>query len=179
MSRIGKLPIEVPDKVKVALSSGKVLVEGPRGKLQVNVDPRMSVSMKDAAIIVTRPDDERVSKSLHGLTRTLIFNAIRGVSVGYEEVLEISGVGFRAELKGKVLNLSLGFSHAVDFQMPEGVTCDVDKGTRVTLKGSDKHLVGMTASRIRQVRRTEPYKGKGVKYAGERIRRKVGKQGAS
>lgn len=179
MSRIGKLPIKIPEKVKVVLNGAELIVEGPKGKLCVPINPMMTVSIKDGQVTVSRPDDERLSRSLHGLTRTLINNAIRGVTTGYEETLEITGVGFKAEVKGKVLNMTLGFSHPVDFPLPEGIACEVDKGTRVTLKGVDKHLVGMTAAQIRSIRRTEPYKGKGIKYAGEKVRRKVGKQGAA
>ena len=178
MSRIGKLPIKIPEKVKVALDGTAVKVEGPKGKMRVEFNPKVKVAVKDGQVTVERPDDERLSKSLHGLTRTLINNAIKGVTAGYEETLEISGVGFKAEMKGKSLNMTLGFSHPVDFPIPEGITCEVDKGTRVTLKGVDKHLLGMTAAQIRIIRKTEPYKGKGIKYAGEKVRRKVGKQGA-
>ena len=133
---------------------------------------------KDGYVAVQRPSDERLPKSLHGLTRTLINNAIKGVTVGYEDILDISGVGYKAEVKGKILNMALGFSHPVDFPIPEGITAEVEKGTRITLRGVDKHLVGMTAAQIRIIRKTEPYKGKGIKYATEKVRRKVGKQGA-
>ena len=179
MSRIGKLPIVIPDKVKVAVAGTVVKVEGPKGKMQLNCNPHMKIEVKGGKVTVSRPDEERLSRSLHGLTRTLINNAIKGVTVGYEDILEITGVGFRAEVKGKVLNLMLGFSHPVNFELPEGISCDVEKQTRITLKGVDKHLVGMTASQIRKIRKTEPYKGKGIKYAGEKVRRKVGKQGAA
>lgn len=179
MSRIGKLPIKIPEKVKVAVQGASVRVEGPKGKLTVPFNTRMQVAVKDGAVVVTRPDDERISRGLHGLTRTLINNAIKGVTQGFEDVLEISGVGFRAEVKGNELNLSLGFSHPVNFKLPEGISCEVEKQTRVTLRGVDKHLVGMIASQIRGIRRTEPYKGKGIKYANEKVRRKVGKQGAA
>jgi large subunit ribosomal protein L6 len=179
MSRIGKLPIKIPEKVKVAIAGERVMVEGPKGKMQLSFNRRVEVVVKDGQVVVTRPDEERLSKSLHGTTRTIINNAIRGVTQGFEEILEISGVGFRAEIKGKHLNLSLGFSHPVDFEIPEGVTCEVEKQTRVVLKGVDKQLVGSTAAKIRSIRKTEPYKGKGIKYATEKVRRKVGKQGAA
>lgn len=179
MSRIGKLPIKIPEKVKVTLQGTVLKIEGPKGKMEVPFNPQVAVSVKDGLVTVTRPNDERLPKALHGLTRTLINNAIKGVTVGYEDVLEITGVGFKAEVKGKILNMTLGFSHPVDFPLPEGISCDVEKGTRVTLKGVDKHLVGMTAAQIRAIRKTEPYKGKGVKYANEKVRRKVGKQGAA
>jgi large subunit ribosomal protein L6 len=178
MSRIGKLPIKIPEKVKVTLDGAAVRIEGPKGKLRVPFNPRMTVTVKDGQVAVMRPNDERMARSLHGLTRTLINNAIKGVTVCYQEILEISGVGFKAELKGKLINMTLGFSHPVDYPLPEGITCEIDKGVRLTLKGVDKHLVGMTAAQIRKIRKTEPYKGKGIKYAGEKVRRKVGKQGA-
>ena len=178
MSRIGKLPIKIPEKVKVTMDGTAVRVEGPKGKMRVPFNSQVSVAVKDGQVTVTRPNDERLPKALHGLTRTLINNAIKGVTVGYEETLEISGVGYKAEVKGKFLNMALGFSHPVEFPIPEGITIEVDKGTRVTLKGVDKHLVGMTASQIRVIRKMEPYKGKGIKYASEKVRRKVGKQGA-
>jgi len=139
----------------------------------------MKVTVKDGQVAVMRPNDERMARSLHGLTRTLINNAIKGVTVGYQEILEISGVGFKAELKGQIINMTLGFSHPVEYPLPEGITCEIDKGVRLTLKGVDKHLVGMTAAQIRKIRKTEPYKGKGIRYAGEKVRRKVGKQGAA
>ena len=179
MSRIGKLPIKIPEKVKVAVAGELVKIEGPKGKMQLSFNPRVQITVKDGHVAVTRPNDERLSKSLHGTTRTVLNNAIKGVTQGFEEVLEISGVGFRAEVKGRHLNLSLGFSHPVNFEIPEGVTCEVEKQTRVILKGVDKQLVGSTAAKIRSIRRTEPYKGKGIKYSTEKVRRKVGKQGAA
>lgn len=179
MSRIGKLPIKIPEKVKVAVAGELVKVEGPKGKTQLSFNPKVQVAVKDGQVTVTRPNDERLSKSLHGTTRTMINNAIKGVTQGFEEVLEISGVGFRAEVKGRKLNMSLGFSHPVDFELPEGITCEVDKQTRVILKGVDKQLIGSTAAKIRSIRKTEPYKGKGIKYSTEKVRRKVGKQGAA
>ncbi len=179
MSRIGKMPIKVPEKVKVAIKDNAVRVEGPKGKLTVPFHPRMLVKLEGGEILVNRPDEERESKGLHGLTRTIINNAVYGVSTGFEEVLEIAGVGYRAEVKGAELTLAVGFSHPVVFTMPEGVTCEVDKQTRVTIRGADKRQVGMIASKIRSVRKMEPYKGKGIKYADEKVRRKVGKQGAA
>lgn len=179
MSRIGKLPISIPEKVKVAIDGTTVRVEGPKGKLAVPFNPRMKVEVKDGHVSVIRPDEERLSKSLHGLTRTLIANAVKGVTAGFEVVLEISGVGYRAEVKGNRLNMSVGFSHAVDFELPAGITCDVEKQTRIILRGVDKTLVGQTAAKIRGIKKTEPYKGKGIRYAGEQVRRKVGKQGVA
>jgi len=180
MSRIGKLPIKIPEKVKVTLDgTTAVKVEGPKGKLRVPFNPHVKVAVKDGEVTVERMDEERLAKSLHGLTRTLINNAIKGVTQGFEEILEISGVGFKAEVKGKFLNMALGFSHPVEFAIPEGIAVEVEKNVRVTLRGVDKHLVGMTAARIRSIRKMEPYKGKGIKYASEKVRRKVGKQGAA
>ncbi|MGI5864561.1 MAG: 50S ribosomal protein L6 [Myxococcales bacterium] len=179
MSRIGKLPIKIPDKVKVAVDGSTVHVEGPKGKLAVPVNPLIKVAVEGGQVIVTRPSDERLPKSLHGLTRTLLNNAVRGVTQGFEDVLEIKGVGYRAEVKGQVLNLSVGFSHPVDFVLPAGISCEVEKQTRVILRGVDKKLVGQTSAEIRRIKRTEPYKGKGIQYAGERVRRKVGKQGVA
>jgi large subunit ribosomal protein L6 len=179
MSRIGKLPIKIPEKVKVAVDGTQVRVEGPKGKLAVPFHPLMKVELKDGQVFVSRPNDERLSKSLHGLTRTLINNAVKGVTQGYEDVLEISGVGYRAEVKGSELTLSVGFSHPVIFRLPQGVSADVEKQTRITLRGVDKELVGVTAAKIRGIKKTEPYKGKGIKYVGEQVRRKVGKQGVA
>lgn len=179
MSRIGKLPIKIPEKVKVAVDATSARVEGPKGKVVVPLNPHIRVEVKDGQVWVLRPNEERLTRSLHGLTRTLVNNAVKGVTAGFEDVLEISGVGYRAEVKGQVLHLSLGFSHPVAFELPEGLSCEVEKQTRVILRGVDKHLVGMTAAQIRGIRKTEPYKGKGIKYAGEKVRRKVGKQGAA
>jgi large subunit ribosomal protein L6 len=179
MSRIGKLPIKIPDKVKVAVEALVVTVEGPKGRMQVRYNPGVMVNAKDGQVTVSRPDDTRASRALHGLTRTLINNAVRGVTHGYEEVLEITGVGFRAEVKGREVHFAVGYSHPAVFALPEGISCEVDKQTRVILKGVDKHLLGLCAAKVRGLRPPEPYKGKGIQYAGEKIRRKVGKQGAA
>ena len=180
MSRIGKQPIKIPEKVKVTMDGLAVRVEGPKGKMRVPFNPQVAVAVKDGHVTVTRPNDERLPKALHGLTRTLINNAIKGVTVGYEEILEIAGVGFKAEVKGKEVHFTLGFSHPVVFKLPEGITAEVDpKQTRITIKGVDKHLLGLTAAKIRALREPEPYKGKGIKYAEEIIRRKEGKTGAA
>lgn len=179
MSRIGKMPIKIPEKVKVTVQDANVRVEGPKGKLSFGVNPLMKVEVKDGQIVVNRPDDERISRGLHGLTRTLLNNAVKGVTQGYEDILDIAGVGYRAEVKGNELTLSVGLSHPVVIKIPEGLTCDVEKQTRVTIRGADKQLVGMTSSGIRKIRKCEPYKGKGIKYANEKVRRKVGKQGAA
>ncbi|MBR2979862.1 MAG: 50S ribosomal protein L6 [Myxococcaceae bacterium] len=180
MSRIGKLPIQIPDKVKVNVGMSDVVIEGPKGKLTVPYNKAlMDVSERDGHIEVKRANDGIEARSLHGLTRTLLSNAIKGVTVGFEDVLEINGVGYRAELKGNVLTLNLGYSHPIDFSLPAGIQCEVDKQTRVVIRGIDKALVGQTAAKIRDFKKTEPYKGKGVKYAGEQPRRKVGKQGVA
>jgi large subunit ribosomal protein L6 len=180
MSRIGKLPVKIPEKVKVAIAGNLVKVEGPKGKMSFPFNPVVKVEVAGQEVKVSRPDESRLAKGLHGLTRTLVRNALDGVTKGYERVLEISGVGFKAEVKGKDVNFTLGFSHPVVFKLPEGVTAEVDaKQTRLTIKGVDKHLLGLTAAKIRALRPPEPYKGKGIKYAEEIIRRKEGKTGAA
>ncbi len=180
MSRIGKLPVKIPEKVKVSVAGTTVKVEGPKGKMSLDFNPVMKVEVAGGEVKVTRPDESRLAKGLHGLTRTMLRNAVDGVTKGYERALEISGVGFKAEAKGKELNFTLGFSHPVVFKLPEGVTAEVDpKQTRVVIKGVDKHLLGLTAAKIRALRPPEPYKGKGIKYAEETIRRKEGKTGAA
>ncbi len=180
MSRVGKLPVKIPEKVKVAIDGNVVKVEGPKGKMSFPYNPKLKIEVAGSEVKVSRPDDSRDSKSLHGLTRKLVVNALSGVSKGYERVLEISGVGFKAEAKGKEINFVLGYSHPVVFRLPEGVTAEVDaKQTRVVVRGVDKHLLGLTAAKIRALRVPEPYKGKGIKYAEEIIRRKEGKTGAA
>jgi large subunit ribosomal protein L6 len=180
MSRVGKLPVKVPEKVKVSVDGLLVKVEGPKGKMSFPVNPLVKVAVDKGEVKVARPDDSRVAKGLHGLTRTLVKNAIEGVTKGYERNLEISGVGFKAELKGKELHFTLGFSHPVVFKLPDGVTAEVDaKQTKLAVRGVDKHLLGLTAAKIRALRPPEPYKGKGIKYAEETIRRKEGKTGAA
>ncbi|HEX6874793.1 MAG TPA: 50S ribosomal protein L6 [Nocardioidaceae bacterium] len=179
MSRIGKLPIAVPSGVDVAVEDRTVTVKGPKGTLSHTVAPPITVARgEDGAIEVSRPNDERVSKSLHGLTRTLIFNMVTGVTQGYEKKLEIVGVGYRVLSKGPTqLEFQLGYSHPITFNAPEGITFTVDGPTRFAVQGIDKQLVGEIAANIRKLRKPEPYKGKGVRYAGEQIRRKVGKAG--
>jgi large subunit ribosomal protein L6 len=179
MSRIGKLPITVPSGVDVAVEERTVTVKGPKGTLSHTVAaPITVVRGEDGAIEVSRPDDERVSKSLHGLTRTLIANMVTGVTQGYEKKLEIVGVGYRVLSKGPTqLEFQLGYSHPITFKAPEGITFTVDGPTKLGVQGIDKQLVGEVAANIRKLRKPEPYKGKGVRYAGEQIRRKVGKAG--
>jgi len=180
MSRVGKLPVKIPEKVKVAIDGTTVKVEGPKGKMAFAFNPVVKVVVDKGQIQVSRPDETRLAKGLHGLTRTLLKNAVEGVTKGYERTLEISGVGFKAELKGKELHFALGFSHPVVFKLPEGITAEVDpKQTRIVVRGVDKHLLGLTAAKIRGLRAPEPYKGKGIKYAEEIIRRKEGKTGAA
>ena len=180
MSRIGKKPIPVPQGVKVNLQNGRAVVEGPKGKVQQKLDREMKVLVEQGQVRVERPNDSRRARQLHGLSRTLVANMIQGVTQGFQRSLDISGVGYKAELKGKAVQLTVGFSHPVMFPLPEGITAEYDaKGNRLTVKGPDKHLVGLTAAQIRKVRPPEPYKGKGIKYAEETIRRKQGKTGAT
>ena len=182
MSRVGKLPVKIPEKVKVSVDGNGhlVKVEGPKGKMSFPFNPRVTVAVDKGEVKVTRPDETRLSKGLHGLTRTLVKNAVEGVVKGYERNLEISGVGFKAEVKGKDIHFTLGFSHPVVFRLPDGVTAEVDaKQTKLTVRGVDKHLLGLTAAKIRGLRPPEPYKGKGIKYAEEHVRRKEGKTGAA
>jgi large subunit ribosomal protein L6 len=178
MSRIGKIPVTVPSGVDVAIDGQVVTVKGPKGTLSHTVAAPITVEKgDDGSIAVTRPDDERESKSLHGLSRTLIANMVTGVTTGFSKTLEIVGVGYRVVAKGKDLEFSLGFSHPVVVTPPEGITFRVEAPTRFVVEGIDKQLVGETAARIRKLRKPDPYKGKGVRYQGEVIRRKVGKAG--
>jgi len=179
MSRIGKLPVTVPSGVDVAVEESTVTVKGPKGTLSHTVASPITVARgEDGAIEVSRPNDERISKSLHGLTRTLISNMVTGVTQGYEKKLEIVGVGYRVLSKGPTqLEFQLGYSHPITFNAPEGITFTVEGPTKVGVQGIDKQLVGEVAANIRKLRKPEPYKGKGVRYAGEQIRRKVGKAG--
>jgi len=179
MSRIGKLPITVPSGVDVAVEERLVTIKGPKGTLSHTVASPITVARgEDGALVVARPNDERISKSLHGLTRTLIANMVSGVTEGYEKKLEIVGVGYRVLSKGPTqLEFQLGFSHSITFDAPEGIAFQVESPTKLGVQGIDKQLVGEVAANIRKLRKPEPYKGKGVRYAGEQIRRKVGKAG--
>ena len=178
MSRIGKLPVPVPSGVDVTVSDALVTVKGPKGTLSHTVAAPIKASVSDGAVVVERPDDHRNSKSLHGLTRTLIANMVQGVTDGFEKRLEIQGVGYRVLSQGPTkLEFQLGYSHPIIFDAPEGITFTVDGPTRLGVVGIDKQLVGETAANIRKLRKPEPYKGKGVRYAGEHVRRKVGKAG--
>jgi len=177
MSRIGKLPIEIPKGVKVTYNNPVIEVQGPKGSLSRDLMTGVALELTDTRLVVTRDDDTIKSRSAHGLTRTLINNMVTGVTKGFETALEISGVGYRAEVRGNVLNLSLGYSHPINFDLPEGITVEVEKMTKIVVKGIDKELVGQVSAKIREFRSPEPYKGKGIKYAGEKILRKAGKTG--
>jgi len=178
MSRIGKLPIPVPSGVDVSIDGRTVTVKGPKGTLSHTVIEPISVERDDDGVIqLKRPDDERRNKAMHGLSRTLVNNLVVGVTAGYEKKLEIHGVGYRVALKGSTLEFALGFSHPVAIPAPEGITFTVETPTRFSVSGINKQLVGETAANIRKLRKPDPYKGKGVRYAGEVIRRKVGKTG--
>jgi large subunit ribosomal protein L6 len=175
MSRIGKAPIEVPDGVKVEIGSGAVTATGPLGTQVARFPSVIGAELTDSTLRLVRPSDNREHKAFHGLARALVANAVEGVSKGFERALEIQGVGYRAALNGDTLNLQLGFSHPVEFTAPEGITFEVPAPTRIVVKGASKELVGQTAANIRKIRPPEPYKGKGVRYEGERVRKKVGK----
>lgn len=178
MSRVGKKPIALPDKVKAQITDELVRIEGPKGKLEVNIPSPISVKQEGQNVLVERPDDSRESRSLHGLTRALIQNAVTGVSTGFTRTLEINGVGYRAEAKGRQINFTLGYSHPIVFDLPEGVQATTPQPTRVVIESHDRQALGMVAAKVRSLRPPEPYKGKGIKYAEEHIRRKVGKTGA-
>lgn len=177
MSRIGKLPVPIPAGVKIAISGNTVNVSGPKGALSLSFDPRMDLSLDGAQLLVRRSSDEKQDLALHGLTRSLVNNMVVGVTEGFKKDLEITGVGYRAEVNGKVLTMSLGFSHPVVYELPEGITVEVEKQTKLTVRGIDKQLVGATSAKIRSFREPEPYKGKGIKYSNEKILRKAGKTG--
>jgi large subunit ribosomal protein L6 len=176
MSRIGRKPIELPSGVMVALSPGRVQVNGPLGELSQHVPARMQIEKTDAEVVVTRPTERGEDRALHGLTRTLIANMVEGVTKGFEKHLEIQGVGYRAQLKGTDLELAVGFSHTVTVKPRAGITFEVPTPTQIVVKGIDKQKVGQTAAEIRKVRPPEPYKGKGIRYQGEYVARKVGKR---
>jgi len=176
MSRIGKKPVTIPEGVTVDVGPGRVSVNGPKGELSQQVSTEMKVSLDDATLTVERPTDRAPHRALHGLTRSLIANMVEGVTDGYSKALEIQGVGYRARLQGKALELSVGYSHPVPMPAPDGIEFEVPQPTQIIVRGIDKQLVGETAARIRRVRPPEPYKGKGIRYAGEHVRRKVGKR---
>ena len=177
MSRIGRLPIAVPSSVDVTIEGRRLTVKGPKGTLTRDLHPDMTVAREDGTIVVTRPTEQKVHKQLHGLTRTLVNNMVVGVTDGYRKGLEITGVGYRAAKVGEKLQLNLGYSHPIEIEPPAGISFEVENPTRLAVVGIDKELVGQIAARVRATRKPEPYKGKGVRYAGERIRRKAGKAG--
>ncbi|BDT85054.1 50S ribosomal protein L6 [Nocardia cyriacigeorgica] len=178
MSRIGKQPIAIPSGVEVTINGQDIAVKGPKGQLSLTVSEPITVTKgEDGQLQVARPDDERRSRALHGLTRTLVANMIEGVTKGYEKKLEIAGVGYRVALKGQNLEFALGYSHPVVAEPPQGITFAVESPTKFSVAGIDKQLVGEVAANIRKYRKPEPYKGKGIRYAGENVRRKVGKTG--
>jgi len=178
MSRIGKMPVTIPSGVDVKLDgTNHMTVKGPKGTLEQTLHKDMIIKVEGAEVIVTRPSDQKLHKALHGLTRTLINNMVVGTTEGFEKALEINGVGYRAQKQGKTLNLTLGYSHPVTFDEPAGITIDVPAQTSIIVKGMDKQLVGEVAAKIRAFRKPEPYKGKGIKYVNETIKRKEGKTG--
>jgi large subunit ribosomal protein L6 len=176
MSRIGKQPIPVPDGVEVTIEPELVRVKGPRGELEERVAREIEVEQDDGRLVVKRPTDRGEHRALHGLTRSLIANMVAGVTEGFEKRLQIQGVGYRAQLRGKALELSVGYSHTVPVEAPEGIEFEVPQPTQIVIKGNSKQQVGEVAARIRKVRPPEPYKGKGIRYEGEYVRRKVGKR---
>jgi large subunit ribosomal protein L6 len=176
MSRIGKQPIPVPSGVDVTIEPELVRVKGPKGELQQRISREMKVEQDDGTLVVTRPTDRGEHRALHGLTRSLIFNMVHGVTEGYEKRLQIQGVGYRAALRGRDIELSVGYSHPVQIPAPQGIEFEVPQPTQIIVRGIDKQIVGQTAAEIRKVRPPEPYKGKGIRYEGEFVRRKVGKR---
>jgi len=177
MSRIGRLPVPVPSGVDVTIEGRELTVKGPKGTLSRTLHPDMSIAKEDGTIVVTRPTEQKTHKQLHGLTRTLVNNMVIGVTDGYRKGLEITGVGYRAALNGKKLTLNLGYSHPIEIDPPEGITFELENPTHLAVVGIDKELVGRIAAQVRSTRKPEPYKGKGVRYAGEYVRRKAGKAG--
>jgi large subunit ribosomal protein L6 len=177
MSRIGKMPIAIPSGVKISLDGAEVKVQGPKGSLCQTMPDQIAVVVEAEQIVLTRPNEDKSVRALHGLVRSLINNMVIGVTVGFSKDLEINGVGYRAEVKGKTLTMALGYSHPVVYELPEGIEVEVEKQTKLTVKGIDKQLVGSAAAKIRSYRKPEPYKGKGIKYADEHIVRKAGKAG--
>jgi large subunit ribosomal protein L6 len=175
MSRVGKVPIPIPKDVKVTLTDSILKVVGPKGQLNHRIPSEIAVSIEPEHLVVRRPDDHRTTRSLHGLTRVLVANMITGVTQGFEKKLGIQGIGYRAELQGDILRLTLGFSHPVLFPLPEGIKVEVDRQTTITVKGIDKQQVGSVAAKIRSFKPPDPYKGKGIRYANEYVKLKVGK----
>ena len=177
MSRIGKMPITIPSGVDVQISGATVSVKGSKGTLTMEVHPAMTVAVEDGTVVVSRPSDESQHRALHGLTRSLIANMVEGVTNGYAKTLEIQGVGYRAALKGQDLEIAVGYSHPVTVKAPQGIAFEVPQPTRIVVSGNDKQAVGQIAANIRAIRKPDPYKGKGIRYAGEYVRKKAGKAG--
>jgi large subunit ribosomal protein L6 len=177
MSRIGRLPVAIPSTVDVTIEGRTVTVKGPKGTLSRTLHPDMGLAKEDGTVVVSRPTEQKMHRQLHGLTRTLVNNMVVGVTDGYRKGLEITGVGYRATLNGKKLTLNLGYSHPVEIDPPEGISFELENPTRLAVVGIDKELVGQVAAQVRATRKPEPYKGKGVRYAGEYVRRKAGKAG--
>ncbi len=175
MSRVGRKPIEIPDGVKITQDNSKITVEGPKGTLARDIPKEVELSIEKDTIVVNRLSEDKRGRSLHGLIRTLVSNMVVGVNTGFEKSLEIVGVGYRGELDGAVLRLLVGYSNPVEYKIPEGISIKVDRQVNLTIAGIDKELVGKVAAEIRNVKKPEPYKGKGIRYAGEKVRRKVGK----
>ncbi|MDO8519980.1 MAG: 50S ribosomal protein L6 [Deltaproteobacteria bacterium] len=179
MSRTGKRPIALPEKVKARLAEGRLFIEGPLGKNDIAVNAHLTVNSDSKQILITRNEETRQAREVHGMFRSLVQNIVSGVSEGFKKVLDIEGVGYRAEMKGNALNMTLGFSHPVVFELPPGIKVTVEKQTKLTLSGSDKTLLGQVTANIRGLKPPEPYKGKGIRYEGEHIERKVGKAAAT
>ncbi len=179
MSRVGRQPVPIPDGVTVEVDGSRVAVKGPKGELSASFDPEMTIAVEDGEIRVTRPTDQARHRSIHGLTRSLIGNMVDGVTEGYQRSLEIHGVGYRVQQRGRGIELNVGFSNPVQFEAPEGIDLDVESPTLLHVRGVNKQLVGEIAARIRKIRPPEPYKGKGIRYLGEQIRRKAGKAAAT
>jgi large subunit ribosomal protein L6 len=178
MSRVGKLPVNIPQGVKPSLEDYVLTVKGPKGTLERRLPSQLDISIDEHSILIKRRDDSNESRSLHGLVRALVYNMVHGVSQGFTKGLEIHGTGYRADVQNNILNLSLGYSHPVNFVLPDGIKATVERQTVIRLEGIDKELLGLTAARIRSLRAVEPYKGKGIRYADEHIHRKVGKAGS-
>jgi large subunit ribosomal protein L6 len=176
MSRIGKQPIAIPDGVKIHVDDGVVRAEGPKGKLAQPIPTGITATVDNRQLVIKRGDDSRTARAIHGLTRALVANMVTGVKDGFERKLEIVGIGYRAQLQGKNIQLALGYSHPVIFPLPEGITAEIEKQVALTLRGADKALLGETAAKLRSLRKPDPYKGKGIRYANEVVRRKVGKK---
>ena len=176
MSRVGRKPIPIPAGVTVKLEEGTVRADGPKGQLSQPIPTGLSASIDKNLLLIARESDARTLRALHGLTRSLVANMVNGVKDGFEKKLEIVGIGYRAQLQGRAIQLALGYSHPVIFPLPEGITAEIERQVAITLRGADKALLGETAARMRQLRKPDPYKGKGIRYAGEVVRRKVGKK---